>query len=575
MRERFVAPIILILGLALYFPVLHTGTFVLDDGDVIAQAKHLINRSFLESFVYGSGSTYYRPVLMLSYVTDLILWDMHPGVMHLVNILLHVVNAILVYLNVRIFYPLRKDVIRALPLTAAILFLVHPINTESVNWIAGRTDPLAALFVLLATHLLLLSMQDLKQSRLWLASLFMILGSMSKEVAFFSFPAVTLFLLFYKARQPSSQSSMSWSWRFTAILPILLGGISYFSLRTASFRYVDKGISKVTDVEAYQFPFTVAKQIITDFGFYVKKLFIPQPLSLAIDQVHPNYFWFGIMAVILFLLLVLTRNYLMGMTLLIALTIFPALLNALLHIAWTPYAERYLYLPSAFLCIALALPHSFKKSSAQKLQKGFLIILICIFLPTTVSRNLLWAEPLELTRLTHQQNPENPTVWSMYAVMLANKTFYDEARTEFIKVLEQHPKHLFTYDSLASMELYINDPEAARDVLGIFFDKGLEADRKILKVMLETNQARLKLENLSARYSEIRSELIETHLILHKRDKQPEHLLEAAEFALIDNDYDTARTHLKTLLESEGISADISRKASFHINAMKQKQDLH
>ena len=81
----------------------------------------------------------------------------------------------------------------------------------------------------------------------------------------------------------------------------------------------------------------------------------------------------------------------------------------------------------------------------HKVQKIFLIVLICIFLPTTVSRNWLWAEPLELTRLTHQQNPDNPTVWSMYAVMLANREFYDEARAEFKKVLEQHPDHLFTH----------------------------------------------------------------------------------------------------------------------------------
>ena len=66
-------------------------------------------------FFYGSGSTYYRPVLMLSFLADLKLWNMHPGFMHLVNILLHVGNAILVYLNVRIFYPQRQDTIRLAP----------------------------------------------------------------------------------------------------------------------------------------------------------------------------------------------------------------------------------------------------------------------------------------------------------------------------------------------------------------------------------------------------------------------------------------------------------------------------
>jgi len=568
MRERFVFPIILILGLALYFPALQMGTFILDDGNVIAQAGRLADRSFLDLFIRGGGSTYYRPVLMLSFLVDISLWDAHPGLMHLVNILLHVFNTILVYLNVSVFYPRQKGTVRAVPLVAAILFLVHPINTESINWISGRSDPLAAFFVLIATYLILLSMQDLKQYRLWPASFFMILGSMSKEVAFFSFPAIALFLLLYKVKQRHSTIFLSWRWRLTAIAPICLGGITYFFLRTASFKQVDKGIATVTDVKAYQFPITVVQQVITDFGFYIKKLFIPQPLTLVIDQVNPNYFWFGVMAIILFLVLVFMRNNLMGMALLIAATIFPALLNSLLHIAWTPYAERYLYLPSAFLCIALALPLSFDKSTFRKFQTIFLITFICFFLPTTVYRNWLWAEPLELTRLSHQQNPDNPTMWGMYAVMLANQEFYDEARSEFKKVLKQHPDHLYTHESLASMELYIKDSEAARDALERFFNKELEPDRKILQAMLECNQERLLLEKPTSDKHEIRSELIETHLMLYKSDKQPEHLLEAAELALMNNDNKSAEIHLKTLLERKGLSTEIRAKASSHLNTL-------
>lgn len=568
MRERFVIPIIFILGLALYFPALTMGTFILDDGDVIGQASRLTDKSFLELFVYGSGSTYYRPVLMLSYLADIKLWGAHPGLMHLMNILLHVANASLVYLNVRIFYPRREGIVYTLPFIAAVLFLVHPVNTESINWISGRSDPLAAFFTLIACYLVLLSMQDMKKYRLWLASLFIILGSMSKEVAFFGFPAMTLFLLLYKPKHQHSEPAINYSWRLNAIVAMILGGTTYFFMRTGLFKHVDKGTSTVTDAKAYQFPFTVAKQIITDFGFYIKKLFIPQPLNLAIDQVHPNYFWLGIIAIILFLFLVSMRNYQMGMALLIALTIFPALLISLFHIAWTPYAERYLYLPSAFLSIALALPLCFDKISVQIYQKIFLIILICVFLPTTIERNWLWAKPLELTSLSHQQNPGNPTMWGMYAVMLANKEFYDEARTEFKKVLKQHPDHLFTHESLASMEMYIEDPEAARDALERFFNKELTPNRKILLVMLESNQARLKMVELTTNYPEIRSELIETYLRLYKSDKQPEHLLEASELAYLNNDHETARNHLMELLKSKGISTEIAAKALSRLNIL-------
>jgi tetratricopeptide (TPR) repeat protein len=183
-------------------------------------------------------------------------------------------------------------------------------------------------------------------------------------------------------------------------------------------------------------------------------------------------------------------------------------------------------------------------------------------LPTTVNRNWLWAEPLELTRLTHQQNPANPTVWSIYAVMLANQEFYNEARDEFKKVLEQHPDHLFTHESLASMELYIHDPEASRTALEPFFNKDLKADRKILQVMLECNQERLKLNKNESGANVIRKELIETYLMLYEVEKQPVHLLQAAELALLNNDYDAAKNHLRELLKNVGLNTKISGKAT-------------
>jgi tetratricopeptide (TPR) repeat protein len=574
MRERFVFPIVLILGLALYLPALSSGTFILDDGDVIAQATNLVDRSLLDLFIRSGGSTYYRPVLMLSYMGDITLWDANPGLMHLVNLLLHIVNALLVYLNVRIFYPSTKGTVRTLPLIAAILFLVHPINTESVNWISGRGDPLAAFFILIATYLVLLSMQDLTKHRLWLASLFMLLGSMSKEAAFFSFPAMALFLLLYQEVRLNSSSSPGWSWRLTAVLPFFFGGASYFFLRTASFKQVDKGITKVTDTEAYQSPITVMQQVITDFGFYIKKLFIPQPLVWSIDHVSADYFWFGIVAIILLLLLLFLRNRLMGMALLIALTIFPALLNSLLHIAWTPYAERYLYMPSAFLCIALALPPALDRSIIQKSQKILLILLICFFLPTTVSRNGLWAEPLELTRLTHQQNPGNPTIWGMYAVMLANQEHYDQARNEFNHILLKHPGHLYTHYSRAKMEMYVKDPDAARETLEKFFNKELEPNRKILQVMLESNQERLQMDKHVGDLQEIRSELIETRLMLYASNNRYEHLYEAAELAILNNDLEAAETHFRSLLERKGVPTEISAKASLRLSTLMLKEDL-
>jgi hypothetical protein len=569
MRQRFVFPLILICGLILYFPILGTGTFVLDDGDVLSQARSLINTPLRDLFL--GGGTYYRPLLMLTYMLDIMLWDGHPGIMHLVNVLLHVFNSFLVYLNVSIFYPSKTGKVDILSLGAAILFLVHPVNTESINWISGRTDPLAAFFALIATYFVLSSIEEKNRYRLWFASFFILLGSMSKEVAFFCFPAFILFLLLYKPDRSHPAYVITWLWRLTAIVPFLFGGLIYFFLRSASFKQVDQGVSKVTDVEAYRFPVSVVQQFITDFGFYIKKLLVPQPLTLAIDSVHPDYFWLGLIAILLFTLMVFMRNRFMGIALLIAFTIFPALLNALLTIAWTPYAERYLYLPCAFLCIGVALPLAFANRNTLRLQKVFLAILICIFLPTTLSRNQLWARPLDLTLLTHQQTPGNPTIWSMYAVMLANQEHYNEARAEFNKVLLKHPDHLFTHESLASMEMYVDDPDAARAALERFFNGELEPDTKILQVMLESNQQRLKMARHVETYQQIRTELIETQLNLYAKDNQHERLLEVAELAILNDDFETAEENLEILIEHNDTHTGLSAAATDRLKTLTRK----
>jgi tetratricopeptide (TPR) repeat protein len=562
MRERYITPLILILGLTLYYPALTAGTFVLDDGNVLAGAQGLSTQSLWDLFFTGQGGTYYRPILMLSYIADLSLWGMRPGFLHLTNILIHLANTILIYLNVRIFYPQQNNTIRAMPLVASLVFLVHPINTESVNWISGRTDPLAALFILIAIYFIIRSIMKTSLPGLWLASFCMVLGSMTKEVAFFSFPAITLFLLYNKKSKQLNPSGSNWAWRLKAVTPMLFGGSLYLLLRSSFFKIVDKGVTKVIDINAYTSPLTTIKQAVTDFGFYIKKLFVPQPLSLAIDHVDPNYFWFGVLALIFLSVLLYKRNYLSGVTLLITLTIFPALLNATLHIAWTPYAERYLYLPAALLCIALALPAPEQSKMLQKIQVISLLVIFFLFLPTTVNRNRLWAEPLELTRLTHQQNPGNPTVWTMYAVMLANQKFYDEARAEFNVILEQYPDHLYANDSLASMEMYIGDPDAARRALERFFNKELEADLPILQIMLECNRKRLEIETDQSIRTRIRAELMDTHLQIYKGNNQAEHLLAAAELAVSNNDKEMAKRYLRTLLQSEATTTEVVAKAS-------------
>jgi protein O-mannosyl-transferase len=87
----------------------------------------------------------YAPVQMLSYMLDHVLWGLRPGGYLLSNILLHALNGIVFY---RLLLRLHAD--RCLALYAALIFLLHPVQVESVAWVSQRKNLLAMFFFLLA-----------------------------------------------------------------------------------------------------------------------------------------------------------------------------------------------------------------------------------------------------------------------------------------------------------------------------------------------------------------------------------------------------------------------------------------
>jgi hypothetical protein len=89
----------------------------------------------------------YAPLQILSYMLDHALWGLHPAGFLLTNLLCHLVAGILFYLLVR-----RIDGRGSVALLAALFFLIHPVQVESVAWISQRKNLLAMVFSLAAWH---------------------------------------------------------------------------------------------------------------------------------------------------------------------------------------------------------------------------------------------------------------------------------------------------------------------------------------------------------------------------------------------------------------------------------------
>jgi hypothetical protein len=86
---------------------------------------------------------YYRPLQTLSYAVDYQLWGLDPFGFHLTSVLIHAAAALLLYRLAARLLGAREPA-----LAAALLWAVHPVHTEAVTYVSGRSDPLAAALML-------------------------------------------------------------------------------------------------------------------------------------------------------------------------------------------------------------------------------------------------------------------------------------------------------------------------------------------------------------------------------------------------------------------------------------------
>ncbi|MCP4643173.1 MAG: hypothetical protein GY851_22185 [bacterium] len=105
------------------------------------------------------------PVAMLSFAMNWWVAGGSPKVFHAVNILLHLLNGVLLFLVSRRL--LGKGVREPVAMAAAMLFVLHPANTESVNYIVGRAGVLALTFGLSSLLLFLRAVRDDQGIRGW------------------------------------------------------------------------------------------------------------------------------------------------------------------------------------------------------------------------------------------------------------------------------------------------------------------------------------------------------------------------------------------------------------------------
>ena len=125
-----------------YSPSINGG-FVLDDESLLTNNPFIRASDGLYRLWCTNQSLDYWPVTNSTFLLEWRLWNMSPAGYHVTNLILHVVEAWLIWII------LRKLAVPGAFL-AAFVFALHPVNVESVAWIAQRKNMTAMLFFLLS-----------------------------------------------------------------------------------------------------------------------------------------------------------------------------------------------------------------------------------------------------------------------------------------------------------------------------------------------------------------------------------------------------------------------------------------
>ncbi len=142
-RSWLLAAVLVVLVLAAYLPALRCG-FIWDDNAYVTENRALRSPEGLGKIWLKPRTTpQYYPMVFTSFWVEYHLWRLQPVGYHLVNVLLHAVNAVLLWRLLR-----RLEVAGAW--WAAAMFALHPVMVESVAWVTERKNVLSCLFYLLA-----------------------------------------------------------------------------------------------------------------------------------------------------------------------------------------------------------------------------------------------------------------------------------------------------------------------------------------------------------------------------------------------------------------------------------------
>ncbi|MHC4646155.1 MAG: tetratricopeptide repeat protein [Planctomycetota bacterium] len=416
----------LVLSTALVFWQVRNFDFVnYDDNEYVYENQHVPNGLTRDGVIWAFTNCdigYFQPLTWLSLMCDCHLFGPNPGRMHLVNVLLHLANTLL------LFAVLKKMTGSLWPSAfVAAAFALHPMHVESVAWIAQRKDLLSTFFFLLTLLAYTGYAKGASVYRYTAAFAVFALGLMAKPMLV-TLPFLLLLLDYwplnrFEARQPSTTSDPQFpqstpaAHRHTTLHRIIIEKIPFFLLSAVScvitFLTQQAG-GIIVDIKSIPLKHRVAN-VFFSYAAYMRKSLWPQNLAVfyPFNAVRSIPLWqFVLYALLLAAVSCLviclgrTRKYLLVGWFWFVGTLIPVI--GLIQFTGSSHADRFTYIPyiGLFIMIAWGLPELLSKCPYRKLILTVSMVIVLTALAISAYRQVafwnnsvtLFSHALEVTR---------------------------------------------------------------------------------------------------------------------------------------------------------------------------------
>ncbi len=529
-RITFHILLLFCMGFLIYFNSLE-GEFLWDDYHFVVHNMHIKSWSYLPKILtshIASGSfnqySYYRPIQELTYMIDYHFWKSDVRGYHLTNILIHLLAGCSVYTFIYIVFQNAQYA-----LWTSLFFLIHPIQTEAVNAIAGRAEPLVAFFMLGAFILYWKILQRYSPLTLLLMISCYILALLTKENALV-FPLLILFFHWYYRKRII--------FRYLFLIFLCIG--LYLSIRW---------LGVVGDIAPLNLDLSSILQRLPSFFHafvqYTRLLLIPLDLHFDYGQKLFSYQDFmvivGLSIYLFFIGLIWQKRReqsILGFA--IAWVIITLLPYTNIIPLYSYMAEHYLYVPH--VGFSLILGHLVMRLSHYPILKRIALFIsvgvVSIYCILTIKQNSYWNEEIGFYERTIRYNPTRDFLYNNLGAAYGRKGNFNKEMEAYQKALSLNPDSPLTWKNLGMAYMDLGDFDLAERYLV----RAIDLDPQYLKAYDSLGVVYIKLGSI-----EKAKDIFQKVMEINPRFPQS-HLHLGALYRDL-KEYDLALEHLKTSLE--------------------------